>query len=117
MSEEYDDSNISYSTFWPLLILVCAMLIWAGYQDFAQNSQRSLYHEQFQGAIPAINAAQGVQTRYVALMKDLLQTSAKDPYANQIVKEATQAGLIRINPSPAGTNGTTAPAAPSESGK
>ncbi len=114
MSEEYDDSDISYSTFWPLLILVSALLIWAGYQDFAQNSQRSLYHEQFQGAIPTINQAQGIQTRYIALMKDLLQTSAKDPYANQIVKEATQAGLIRINPAPAGTNTTTTPAEPAK---
>ncbi len=92
---------------WPLFILVGSILIWAGYQDYAVNSQRSLYHAQFEAALPAINQAQGVQTRYVNLMKDLIATSAKDPAAANIVKAAEAAHLIHI------TNSTnSAPAAP-----
>lgn len=122
MSEEYEHETIEtvettdevhYSPFVPLLILVIGILIWVGYQDYAQNSQRALYNQQFTAAVPTINAAQGVGTKYVALMKDLLQTSAKNQYAAQIVKDAIQAGWIRVNPN--GTNTTTTPAAPTPS--
>ena len=81
----------------PLFILVGAILIWSGYQDYAVNSQRAVYHAQFEAALPAINQAEGVQTRYVNLMKDLVQTSAKDPAAANIVKAAVAAHLIHIN--------------------
>lgn len=110
MSDDYD--NVRYSSFWPVIILLSGLLMWSGYQVFAANSQRGVYGKEFQNAIPTINAAENVQTKYVALMKDLIQTSAKDPYAAQIVKEATQAGLLHVNPS-SDTNSTTTPAAPS----
>ncbi len=106
----------TFSSFWPLLVLLAALLIWIAYQDYAVNSQRSLYNQQFQAAIPAINAAQNWQTRYGAVMKDLVDTGAKDPYAAAIAKEAVQAGvqagLIRINQQAASTNSTTTPADP-----
>lgn len=110
MSDEFDNNNETYSIFWPLLILVVSLLIWSGYQVYAQNSQRLVYNQQFQAALPTIQAAEGVQNRYVALMKDLVQTSAKDPYAAQIVKEAAAAGLLRIQQND--TNSATTPAAP-----
>lgn len=112
MSDEYDEvesSSVRYSSFWPLIILLSGLLLWSGYQVFAANSQRNVYNAEFQNAIPTINAAENVQAKYVALMKDLIQTSAKDPYAAQIVKEATQAGLLHVNPSE--TNSTATPAA------
>lgn len=113
MSDEYETIETSYSPFVPLLVLVIGLLIWIGYLDFAQNSQRSVYNQQFTAAVPTINAAQGVGNKYVALMKDLLQTSAKDQYAAQIVKDAIKAGWIKVNPNgTSGTNTTTTPAAP-----
>ncbi len=115
MSDEYEAIETSYSAFVPLLVLLIGALIWIGYLDFAQNSQRSVYNQQFTAAVPTINAAQDVGNKYVALMKDLLQTSSKDQYAAQIVKDAIKAGWIRVNPAGtpmAGTNTTTTPAAP-----
>ena len=115
MSDEYETTETSYSPFVPLLILLIGLFAWLGYHVYAQNETRRNYEQQFQAALPTINAAQGVGNKYVALMKDLLQTSAKDQYAAQIVKDAIKAGWIRVNPSgtpTAGTNTTTTPAAP-----
>ena len=99
MSHEYDEieGEESFSAFWPLVVVLGGLLIWSGYQVFAINSQRALYSTQFQNALPAINNARNVESKYFALMKDLAQTSSKDPYAAQIVKEAIQAGWIHIN--------------------
>jgi len=111
MSDEFDptpDSN--YSPFWPLLILVSGLFIWSAYQVYATNSQRNVYNKQFQSAIPAISQAQNVGNRYEALLKDLIETSQKDPVAADIVKAAIQAGLIHIRPKD--TNATTNPAPP-----
>jgi len=113
MSDELDhhpDNN--YSPFWPLLILMIGLLIWSGYQVFAANSQRDLYAKQFQASLPTITEAQNVSTRYVALMKDLVMTSAKDPAAAQIVKDAIQAHMIQVQPN--ATNSAAAPAAPTK---
>ena len=109
MSEDFDSSsNENFSSFWPLLIVLVGLLIWSGYQVYATNSQRRVYDQQFQNAMPTIQEAQNVSTRYVALMKDLVETSAKNPAAAQIVKDAIAAGLIHVQPN--ATNG--APAAP-----
>jgi hypothetical protein len=113
MSEEFDNESESesYSVFWPAVILLSGLLIWSGYQVYAQNSQRMVYNQQFQAAIPTINQAQVIQTRYVALMKDLIQTASKDQYAAGIVKEAETAGLLRVQQN-ADTNSTSTPTAP-----
>jgi len=114
MSEEFDHNPEinTYSSFWPLLILTIGLLIWSGYQVYATNSQRSAYDKQFQAAIPTINEAQNIGTRYVALMKDLVQTAQKDSAAAQIVKDAIQAGLIHVNPPAGNTNATPVGSAP-----
>jgi hypothetical protein len=117
MSDEFEPNpENNFSTFWPLLILISGLFIWSGYQVYATNSQRVVYDKQFQAAIPTITEAQNVSTRYVALMKDLVETSAKDPAAAQIVKDAIQAGLIHVQPNANGTNAPSAeaPAAPSK---
>jgi hypothetical protein len=116
MSEEFDQSPENFSPFWPLLILAVGLLLWSGYQVYATNSQRVVYDKQFQAAIPTITEAQNVSTRYVALMKDLVETSAKDPAAATIVKDAIQAGLIHVQPNAGGTNAAAAtpPAAASK---
>jgi hypothetical protein len=113
MSDEFDltpDNN--YSTFWPLLILVSGFLIWFGIQDYGLNSQRSADEKQFQAALPTINEAQNVSTKYKALVNDLFQTAQKDPAAAQIVKDAIQAGMLRVQQN--ATNSVATPAAPSK---
>jgi len=113
MSDEFDQNpENNFSPFWPLLILVSGLFLWSAYQVYATNSQRSVYDKQFQAALPTINEAQNVSTRYVALMKDLVETSAKDPAAAEIVKAAIAANLIHVNPNANGTNSTATPAAP-----
>ena len=107
MSDEFEQTPESnFSSFWPLLIIISALLIWSAYQVYATNSQRLVYDKQFQAAVPTITEAQNVSTRYVALMKDLVETSAKDQAAAQIVKDAIQAGLIHVQPN--ATNGAAA---------
>jgi hypothetical protein len=87
---------------------------WAGYQVFATNSQRNVYDKQFQAEIPTINEAQNISTRYVALMKDLVETSAKDDVAKKIVQDAIAANLIHVQPNANGTNAIATPAEPSK---
>ncbi len=102
MSDEYNNDSATFSPFYPLLILLIGLVAFSGYQVFAANSQRSVYSQQFQQAIPTINQAQNIKDRYVALMKDLIETSAKNANAAAIVKEATQAGLLRVTQPDAG---------------
>ena len=111
MSDEFDHNpENNYSIFWPLLIVIVGLLLWSGYQVYATNSQRNVYDKQFQTEIPTITEAQNIETRYVALMKDLVQTSAKDPYAKLIVNDAIKAGLIHVQSD--ATNGAATPVAP-----
>ncbi len=121
MSEEFEQDSTPSSPFIPLAILLAALIIWSGYQVFAAYSQHAVYATQFKNAIPTLNAAQNWQGRYNAMMKDLVDSSAKDQYIAAIAKEAVQAGiqagLIRVNQAPAGdasssTNSTATPAAP-----
>jgi len=116
MSDEFEQTTeTNFSAFWPLLILMVGLLGWAMYQDWATNSQRVVYDKQFQAAVPTITEAQNVSTRYVALMKDLVETSAKDQAAAQIVKDAIQAGLIHVQPNTNTAGTPAAPAAPADS--
>jgi len=109
MSDEFESNPESnYSPFWPLLILLIGVFVWSGYQVYATNSQRSVYAKEFDNAKPTIVQAQNISTRYVALMKDLVQTSAHDEAAQKIVQEAIKAGLIQVQQNPNGTNAPTA---------
>jgi len=110
MPDDYD--QVRYSSFWPLAVLLFGLLMWTGYQDFAANKQRNVYDSEYQSALPTIGEAEKVQGKYIALIKDLVQTSNKDPYAAQIVKEATAAGLLHQNSG--GTNSTGSPSAPAK---
>ena len=115
MSDEFEPTpENQYSAFWPLLILVVGFLIWFGLQDFALNTQRVAYNTQFQDPQlqKTFNDSRNLTTKYVGLMKDLLQTAQKDPAAAQIVKDAVTAGLIHVQPNE--TNATAAPAAPAK---
>jgi len=114
MSDDFDPSSEnSFSSFWPLLILVCGLLIWAGYENYSTNKMRiaaeqreAQYEQQLQSAIPTINEAQNIGNRYVALMKDLVQTAQKDPAAAAIVKDAIKANMISVQ-----QNATNSPSA------
>lgn len=114
MSEEFEQSvDTSYSPFWPLLILLVGLLVWAGYQDYAVNNQRALCDKQLEAATPMLTQAQNVTTRYKSLIEDLIQTSQKDTAAQDIVKAAIQAGLIHVQQKD--TNSTANPAPPAAS--
>jgi predicted negative regulator of RcsB-dependent stress response len=117
MSDEYESShveggNVYYSPFWPLTIVLLGFTLWLGYQIFISTQQRMASNSQLNQMVPTLQQADTAQKRLVALMQDLAQTSAKDPYANQIIKQAIAAGLLRVNPT---TNAAAAPAAPASS--
>ena len=111
MSDEFEPTpDNNFSSFWPLLILVSGLIIWFGYQDWAANRQRSISVQQFQAAVPTINEAQNIGNRYVALMKDLVQTAqkeGKDSVAAKIVNDAIKANMIQVQ-----QNATNAPGTP-----
>lgn len=113
MSDEFDHNHENhYSSFWPLLILVTGLFIWAGYQVYASNALRSVCDQQLQAAEPTITEAQNVSARYKALVSDLFQTAQKDPAAAQIVKDAIQAGMLRVQQN--ATNSAATPAPPTK---
>jgi hypothetical protein len=119
MSEEYNNESegesTSYSVFWPACILLFGLIGATGYHVVVLYQQRNIYHQQFQAAIPTINQAKVVQDRYVALMRDLIQTSAHDQYAAVIVKDAEASGMLRVQQT-ADTNSASTPAAPAAAG-
>ena len=112
MSDEFDNSNAYYSPFWPLVILLAGFTLWLGYNIFQINEQRTNFNAQLVAATPTINQAVAAQNRLVSLMKDLVQTSEKDPYAKQILNEAISAGMINVSKNPNATNATANPAPP-----
>jgi hypothetical protein len=123
MSEEYENieqDSATFSPFYPLLVLMIGLILWTGYQVYVANSQRNAFSQQIQQAAPAINQAVNIRDRYVALMKDLIETSSKDQYAAGIVKEAQQAGWLKVNQNqapaaPASDAGAGTNAAPADS--
>jgi hypothetical protein len=92
MSEEYGNDEVSieegYSAFWPLFILLAGLFLWAGFQTYSSFRQNSNLNAQLEAAAPTVKEAQEAQNKLYGLAQDLLQTSAKDNYAAQIVKEA-----------------------------
>jgi len=117
MSDEFDHNpENSFSSFWPLLILVGGFFIWFAYQDYALNKQRSFYQQQVEAAGTTIEAANNWHERYGAMLKDLNEISAKDTYAAAILKDAVQAGVQNglIHLQQGGTNSAATPAAPTK---
>ena len=108
MSDELSDR--SYSAFWPVLILVAAFTISNFYQLYELIAHRSAVKHQIDLGMPNVPKAQAAQDRLVSLLKDLVNTAQKDPNALQIVREATQAGIVRERPN-APAPSTNAPAA------
>ena len=111
MSEEYDSNNVYYSPFWPLTIVLAGFVLWLGVQLVYLVEQRNAANAQLAQMMPTVQQAQAAQTRLVALLKDLAQTSSQDPYAAQIMKEAENAGLIRVTPNANGAASSAAPTA------
>jgi len=103
-----DENNpvVRYSSFWPQFILMIGLLIWCVYQIYAVNSQRIAINQQSDALTSLLDPANAARKRLYALAQDLIQLSAKDSYAAQIVKEAN----IRINNPGANTNSTETPA-------
>jgi hypothetical protein len=104
MSDEFEVEP-AYSPFWPMAILVAGLLIWSGYQAYQGFSEKSNLTTELDSAGPTIKAAENVQTRLYAVAQDLIQTSAKDANAAQIVKEAN----IQVKPGATNAAALTAP--------
>jgi hypothetical protein len=85
-----------YSSFGPVCILLIALILWSGYQMALTYAQASELSAEIKAAQPEITAAQNLRSRLYSLAQDLIETSAKDPYAAQIVKEAN----IQVKPNP-----------------
>ena len=79
--------ELRYSSFWPQVIVMSALVIWSGYQCFIALSQSSALDAKVKQAAPLIEAARNAQSRLYALATDVNQTAAHDNYAAQIVKE------------------------------
>lgn len=105
-----DNGNCRYSSFWPQFILMAGFLIWSSYQLYAINSQRLAINREYEALVPGIVPSQKAEAKLRAIVQDLIQTSAKDANAAQILKESIQAGILRVNKNDA--NATTPPAAP-----
>ncbi len=120
MSDEYTQVHETlvheetFSSFWPVLILAVGFLAWLGIQDYELFNQRLAYDKQIQAAAPTIAEAQNINARYVALMKDLVETAQHDEAAANIVKAAIQAHLIQVNPNAANAgSASSTPSTPS----
>ena len=85
------------------------LLLWFSFQDYELNKQRNNLNTQIQTNLENYNEALQINQRYIALMKDLVQTAQKDDAAKAIVDAAIKAGLIHVQPN--GTNSAGAPAA------
>ncbi len=106
MPEEEYEEVYEYSPFWPLLILLVGLTLWAGYQLYAMNTQRMAIVSEYQQLAPNIEPARNIQNRFFAFCQDPYQSRAKDQYAAQIVREAG----IRFTPGPGAAGATGADA-------
>lgn len=97
----------SYSAFWPLTILLVAFVITYAAQLYSVINLRSQTSSRLEQIMPNIPKAQAAHDRYIALVKDLVATSAKDQNAATVVGELKKAGILRERP-----NTNAAPAAP-----
>jgi cytoskeletal protein RodZ len=101
-------AEVYYGPFWPLLIVIVAIIGWIGYQDWAVNQQRSALDQQFDSAKQAIGQAQGAKSKFIAVAQDLAQVSTKDTNAAAILRDEN----IRINPASDTNAAPTAPEPP-----
>jgi hypothetical protein len=113
MSDDFDQSHeTQFSSFVPLLIILLGLLAWFSVQDFELGRQSSATQKQINEVMPRLAEDQQIFDLYVALMKDLAETSKKDADAAQIVRECIQAGLYNVQQggagqqAPASTTGT-----------
>jgi len=107
MSDEIQERR--YSGFWPLLIFLVAFVLSNSYQLILVFEQRDALARRYNAEYLNLPKAQDAQNRLVALVNDLVATSAKDANAAQIIQEAKQAGILHDKAPPA-TSG--APANP-----
>ncbi len=87
---EYSQETVlvpAYTAFWPSLILMVALILWTGYQAFSNYRQEANLNDVLGKSAQAISASQKVDERLVALVQDLVQTSAHDASAAQIVRD------------------------------
>jgi hypothetical protein len=117
MSDEFDspEPQAHISPFWPMIIVIAAMSVFFGSQDYELNRQRGILVEQLANADQPVQQARYYANRYVSLMKDLAETAQKNAVAAQIIRDAAAQGWIQVHPNAGGTNApdaTAAPAAP-----
>lgn len=108
-NEENSSSRKRFSAFWPLFILTVGLLFWSSFQAYSSYRQNANLNAQIEAATPVVKQAQEVQNKLYALAQDLLQASAKDTYAAQIVKEAN----IQVKAPAANAPDSGIPASPS----
>jgi hypothetical protein len=113
MSDELPER--SYSAFWPVLIILAAFVISYSIQLFEVISSRSSIVHQLDLDKPDVTVpnAEAVHQRFGKLVEDLVQTAQKDPNAALVVRQAIQAGILRVQRAPSNANSTNAaPASP-----
>jgi hypothetical protein len=98
MTENPENPSIipALSLFWALLLVILALLLWFGVQDYQINSQRLAYNRQWREAQPSLAEAQNIKKHYTGLLKDLIETSQKDAAAKAIVDAAVRGGMIEM---------------------
>ena len=97
-------NDTKYSSFWPMVILMGGLIAWCGYQLFEINKQRMAYNAQYDAMAQYIAPSQKAEAELRSIVEDLIQTSNKDQYAAQILKESIQAGIIHVNNNKADTS-------------
>jgi len=80
-------SPTTYSSFWPLQILLLSTGLWLVYNIVQINGMRTDNDKAVAQLVPERRAALAAKDRLVALVEDLNRTSAKDPTASQILRE------------------------------
>jgi hypothetical protein len=89
MSEEFQEESVyDYSPFWPLAVLILGLLLWSGYQTYIAYDQNAKLTTALRNAEPQLAEAQKAEAQLFSLFQDLVQTSAKDANAAQIVKDS-----------------------------
>jgi hypothetical protein len=101
MNEQLEERR--YSVFWPILIFLVAFAVSSFYQLSQLVSQHELLQRRYTAEAASLPKAQEAQNRLVALINDLVSTSAKDPNAALVVQEAKQAGILHEKPPAAGS--------------
>jgi hypothetical protein len=107
MSEETTERT--YSAFWPMVIFLAAFALSCFYQLYEVEAHRNAVNGEIEAAAPTLKNAQAAQDRLGALISDLNSTAKTDNNAAAIIREAEQAGMLRVRPNPDPTAAPTAP--------